>query len=216
MTTKAIIFDIDGTLSPEISWLALTRDLGASVDEHLRIYADLKQGKIDYTESKRQLIDLWRATGNANKPFFQKLFENWPLDPFAKQIVQQAQTKHKVCLITGSMNLYAQIVANKLGVKDWYANTTLHWDENDELDDMDYELKQAEKKLEQFQQFCQAQNIQPEECIVVGDGENDIELFKLSGKGVLITTPETGGEHKKQAWKIANNLGELKQILEER
>jgi phosphoserine phosphatase len=78
MTAKAIIFDIDGTLSPEISWLALTRDLGASVDEHIRIYTDLKQGRIDYPESKRQLINLWRATGNANKAFFQKLFENWP------------------------------------------------------------------------------------------------------------------------------------------
>lgn len=43
---KAVVFDIDGTLSPEVSWLALTRDLGASVEEHAQIYADYKAGRI--------------------------------------------------------------------------------------------------------------------------------------------------------------------------
>lgn len=46
MSSKAIIFDIDGTLSPEVSWLALTRDLGASVEEHIQIYKNYKEGKL--------------------------------------------------------------------------------------------------------------------------------------------------------------------------
>ena len=68
-TPKAVVFDIDGTLSPEVSWLALTRDLGAPVDQHVQIYNDYKEGLIDYPTSKAQLIGLWRATGNANKEF---------------------------------------------------------------------------------------------------------------------------------------------------
>src|SRR5574338_496920 len=102
--SKAVVFDIDGTLSPEVSWLALTRDLGASVEEHIRIYKDYKEGQITYEESKHQLIGIWRATGNANKPFFQKLFESWPLNSAAKQVVDHARKNHTLCLITGSMD----------------------------------------------------------------------------------------------------------------
>jgi FMN phosphatase YigB (HAD superfamily) len=56
--SKAVVFDIDGTLSPEISWLALTRDLGASVEQHIQIYQDYKEGRIDYEASKDQLIGI--------------------------------------------------------------------------------------------------------------------------------------------------------------
>ncbi len=213
MKPKAIIFDIDGTLSPEISWLALTRDLGASVDKHIRIYTDYKEGKITYKESKRQLIGIWHATGNANKSFFQKLFEDWPLDPAAQHIVEQARDKHTLCLITGSIDLYAQIVARKLNVEYWYANTTLHWNEQDELVDMDYELNQADKKLEQFEEFCKTQELKPQDCIVVGDGENDLGLFKSSGNGVLLLGDEKADEYKQYAWKVAPNLAALEEIL---
>lgn len=211
---KAIIFDIDGTLSPEVSWLALTRDIGASVDEHIRIYEDYKAACITYEESKQQLIGLWRATGNANKVFFQKLFESWPLVPSAKQIVETARPHHVLCLITGSMDIYAEIVARKLGIEHWYANTILHWNEQEELIDMDYELKQAGQKLEHFTEFYKSQNLTPKDCIVVGDGENDLELFKLSGKGVLILGDEKAEEYRRYAWKVVANLRELEDILE--
>lgn len=213
--SKAIVFDIDGTLSPEVSWLALTRDLGASVDEHVRIYEDYKAGSITYAESKQQLIGIWRATGNATKPFFQQLFENWPLVPSAQKLVEAARPNHALCLITGSMDAYAEIVARRLGIKHWYANTTLHWNEHQELIDMDYELRQAQRKLEHFKEFCQSRNLKPQDCIVVGDGENDIELFKLSGKGVLVLGDEKADEYRRYAWRVVDDLSELKQVLEE-
>jgi len=213
--TKAVVFDIDGTLSPEISWLALTRDLGASVDDHVRIYTDYKAGTIGYEESKNQLIGIWQATGNANKSFFQELFEGWPLDPAAPHIVEKALGRHAVCLITGSMDLYAQIVARKLGIDKWYANTTLTWNSDGELVDMDYELRQADRKLEQFSAFCAENELKPVECIVVGDGENDLGLFKLSGKGILVLGDEKAEEYRQYAWQVAPNLAALEHILED-
>ena len=62
---KAIIFDIDGTLTPQISWTAFTRDIGGSVAKHLAIYQDHLNGSIGLDNSKRQLLGLWQATGNA-------------------------------------------------------------------------------------------------------------------------------------------------------
>lgn len=208
---EAVVFDIDGTLSPEVSWLALTRDLGAPVEQHIQIYQDYKNGKIDYPTSKSQLIDLWRSTGNANRAFFVQLFDALPLDPVAEKIAQAAKEGRIVCLITGSMDLYAEAVAKKLGIDEWYANTTLHWDTDGNLVDMDYELNQAARKLEQFGEFCQANSLEMQNCLVVGDGKNDELLFEASNRGVLL-----GGDPKTQthAWKRIAQLADFDQILQ--
>lgn len=209
---KAVVFDIDRTLSPEVSWLALTRDLGAPVEQHVQIYKDYKNGEIDYSTSKSQLIDLWRATGNANETFFAQLFEALPLDPVADKIVQTAKMGRTVCLITGSMDLYARIVASKLGVDQWHANTTLHWDDEGNLYDMDYELNQAAKKLEQFAQFCEENGLNAQDCLVIGDGENDEKLFEACGHGVLIGADP---ESETFAWRRIDRLAEFEYILQE-
>jgi HAD superfamily phosphoserine phosphatase-like hydrolase len=208
--SKAVVFDIDGTLSPEVSWLALTRDLGAPVEQHIRIYTDYKNGKTDYSASKSQLLELWRATGSANKTFFAQLFDALPLDPAAEKVVQAAKVGRVVCLITGSMDLYAKTVAKKLGVDQWYANTTLHWDAEGNLVDMDYELDQAAKKLQQFGVFCQTNNLASEDCLIVGDGENDEKLFEACKRGVLL-----GGDAEAQthAWKRIAQLADFEQII---
>lgn len=205
---KAVIFDIDGTLTPEISWLALTRDLSASTEEHIAIYNAYKNGETDYAQSKQLLLDLWQATGNANKSYFEALFNSLPLVDDASAVVSELQKKYNVCLITGSMDLYAATIAAKLGITDWFANTVLQWDANGDLIDMSYELNQGQKKLEQFLGYCSTRSIQPNECVVVGDSDNDIELFKVSGRGIAVGTavPE---ELSAVAWKSVGGLGEL-------
>lgn len=205
---KAVVLDIDGTLSPEISWLALTRDLGASPDEHIAIYTAYKNGETQYSDSKQSLLNLWQGTCNANKPYFQSLFDGWPLVDGAKEIVAQLKEKYKVCLITGSMDLYAETVAHKLGVTDWFANTSLHWDDDGNLIDMDYELNQAQRKLNQFLGYCSTNNLLPTECIVVGDSDNDIELFRVSGKGIAVGT-DIPAELATVAWKSIDSFNEL-------
>jgi HAD superfamily phosphoserine phosphatase-like hydrolase len=208
---KAVALDVDGTLSPELSWLALTRDLGASIAVHSRIYEDYKNGRITYLESKRQLISLWQATGNTNRHFFEKLFESWPLVDDALPTVDWLKEHYTVCIITGSVDGYAKVIANKLGVDYWYANTTLEW-QNDQLVGYDYHLDQATKKLEQFQEFCATHGLKPTQCITVGDSENDLKLFDYSHRGILISrdVPE---EWKQHAWKVIDNLTELPTIL---
>ncbi len=208
---KAVVFDIDGTLSPDISWLVLTRDLGAPVERHIQIYQDYKNGKIDYLASKSQLLDLWHATGNTNKTFFSRLFDALPLDPVAVQVVQAAKAGRTVCLITGSMDLYAKTVAEKLDIDQWYANTTLHWDEEGNLLDMDYELNQASKKLEQFGQFCLANGLDPQDCIVIGDSENDEQLFDACRHGVLLGTDADVQTH---AWRKISRLVDFERLLQ--
>ena len=56
---KAVIIDVDGTLSPQISWTTLTKDLGASVEKHLEIFKEFQEKKTTYEVSKEKLLILF-------------------------------------------------------------------------------------------------------------------------------------------------------------
>lgn len=211
---KAVIFDIDGTLSPENSWTAFSRDLGSSVAEHLAIYQDHLTGKIGLDESKRMLLKLWLATGNANKHNIEQMFASWPLRNDAQDVVEWLKQKGiRVCLITGSVDLYAKHIAERLGVSDYYANATLVFDDNGNLDNFDYTIDQAEIKLRQLREFCAKYDINEKECVAVGDSDNDIELFRHTGRGVLINDSDVADELAKTAWKSIDRLSQLKATL---
>ncbi|OGE82707.1 MAG: hypothetical protein A3B23_03365 [Candidatus Colwellbacteria bacterium RIFCSPLOWO2_01_FULL_48_10] len=214
---KAVVFDIDGTLMPEFpelrSWLRLTSDLGLSADELEKIFQDMRNGKISYPQAKTELIKLWQSFGKATKKEFSEIFSNWALKEDAEPIFKYLNGKgYKTGLITGSVDLFAEIVARKVGADEWYANTELMWDEAGKLDDFVYTLKQGEKKLEQFKAFCAKNMLLPTECAAVGDGENDVEIFKASGHGIAVHSPSS--LHLDPfAWKKVKDLGEIEQLL---
>lgn len=212
---KAIIFDIDGTLTPQNSWTAFTRDIGGSVADHLAIYSDHIHGKIGLDESKKLLLKMWQATGKATKQHIEQVFDTWPVRDDAQDLVEWLQQNgYRVCLITGSVGVYAKHIADKLGVEDYYSNAELYFDKRGKLSDFHYTANQAEVKLDQFSEFCKSKSIKPTECFAIGDGDNDIELFKLTKHGILIDNDKVADELRVSAWKTINNLIEVKDLLQ--
>jgi len=210
---KAVAFDIDGTLSPGISWTKLTFILGSSVENHAQIHKDFKEGKLEYEESKKALLGLWRSQGPITKEKLIDIFNNWEIKPDAKELFDYLHSKnYRTCLITGSFDLFAEIIAKRLGAEAWYANTTLYWDENNNLHDYDYVREANNKKLEQLKEFCRANYLQISECVAVGDDSNDTDLFKATERGILVESP-TSYKLESVAWKCIKHLSEIKQIL---
>ena len=62
--------------------------------------------------------------------------------------------------------------------------------------------------------FCKKYKLNPEECVAVGDGDNDIGLFNLTGNGILVDNSKVSEELKKSAWKTVSNLDEIKDLLQ--
>lgn len=210
---KAITFDIDTTLTYGTSWTIITKELGASVKTHEFIYKELKENKISYQQTKEQLLNLWKATGNNNKDFFTKIFNNISLKKGAQEIITYLKSKGVIiCLITGSVDLYAETIAKRLGIDNYFANTELVWDKNNKLIDFHYDINQSTKKLKQFKHFISQQKININDCYVVGDDENDIDLFKYTKKGIAIKS-EKIDKLKPYAWKVINNLFEIKKLI---
>ncbi len=210
---KAAIFDIDGTLAPHTSWTTLTKDLGADPEEHERIFRKYREGKLAYDEARRRLIDLWKATGNATRPSFEAIFRAWPLRDGAESLFDYLHDGHYLtCLITGSMDLYAAAVAQRLGADRYYANTELVWDGNGVLADMHYEADQGAKKVRQLAEFCEAYGLKEADCVAVGDGENDIPIFLKTGMGIALRG-ESSPRLEAVAWRSVENLAAIKGLL---
>jgi HAD superfamily phosphoserine phosphatase-like hydrolase len=210
---KAIVFDIDGTLTEDTSWTAFTRDMGGSVADHLAIYGELKGGNIGYEDSKRQLLGLWGNTGNHSRDYITEQIAKWPIKSDAEPLIEKLKADgYILCLITGSVGIYAKYIAERLGVENYYANAELHFDGNGYLIDFDYDIHQSDVKLRQFLEFCKRLRLEPQEVVSVGDSENDIELFKLTGNGVLVgESPSV--ELSEAAWERIRKLSELTKLL---
>lgn len=210
---KAVIFDIDGTLTTDNSWIALTREMGADVNEHEKINADYIANKIVLTDATRKLVELWQATGNANRHFIFTLLKKIPLSPEASAIITQLkESGYKICLITGSFDLYASIVAKELEVSDYFANSRFIWDMKGNLTDFIYQPEQAKQKLYHLQEYCSQYDLELTDCATVGDDYNDIEIFKATAHGIVLKKKRIP-ELESVAWKKISSLHELAFLL---
>jgi phosphoserine phosphatase len=212
---KAVVFDVDGTLTEDNSWYAFTRSLGASEAEHMAIYEGQRAGEIGLDEAKIKLLDLWLATDKTSKRHIEEVFENMAVRDDALPLVQWLQENdYFICLITGSSKIYARIIAKKLGVDEYYANADLYFDDDGMLENFHYDADQTKVKIEHLAEFCEKHNVTPEDCVAIGDGNNDIGLFKVTGNGIFIKNSDASPEVEKAAWKSVESLAEIRALLE--
>lgn len=211
---KAIIFDIDGTLSEKNSWAVAAQAMGGTHAEDLEIYFANKNGIITQEEADAKILEMWKRQGLATKANFIKAFESIPLRHDAVDLVQYLKSKGlKICVMTGSMDLYAKIIAKKVGADDCYFNAKLFFNEEEHIENFSYIADQGALKLVQLKEFCAKHNLQPQECAVIGDSENDYEIFKLTKNGIAIRSFEEDKFIETLAWKVVNNLSEIKAII---
>lgn len=213
---KAVIFDIDGTLTRHNSWRSFTHGIGASVEDHMKIYGDHLSGKISLEESKRLLLKMWQATGKANRSNIDRLYEEWFIREDAQELIDWLRSQqYRIYLITGSVGIYAQHIAARLGVADYISSAELYFNDAGDLVDFHYTADQGAAKLVQMQDYCNHQRIQPNECVPVGDGDNDIELFRVTGNGILIDHDRVSDRLRDTARWTVKELAHIRPILEE-
>ena len=135
---KAIVFDIDGTLSSDISWSKITNELGASVPNLERFYEDLKKGRLTLEDGQGAMVTLWRGKeGNLTKEKLLGIFDRWTLKEDAVNLFSYLKEKgYLTCLITGSVDLFAEVIAKKVEADFWYANSKLVWDKDGNLQNL--------------------------------------------------------------------------------
>lgn len=210
---KAVAMDIDGTLT-SCDTLGLTSTmLGLPAKELAAVNLGYMRGELTYEQTRESVLRRWCASGRADRDRMAEIFHSMPLRTDAFRLLARIRENSlHSCLITSSMDFYAQTMAERLGVPDYYANVLLDFDESGGLCGMEFTKEAALLKREQLLAFCREKGIAPEEVMVIGNADNDREMFEVTGNGVLIGD-EGGGALAAGAWRTVRSLSEAADLL---
>ena len=184
-TIKLICFDLDDTLIREIHSVMMPCILNGREKEHSLIQEQEETGILDYISA-----DYLRAkllSGLEESKIAQSFLEIVkPLKNIRKVVEELHEKNIKSIVITVGPQQVARVACDIWGFDDYYGS-------NYEVVSgvftgriLDY--VGADQKIMCLHDFCEGNNINPEECVAVGDGSTDIPIFEYCGKSIAINS----------------------------
>jgi phosphoserine phosphatase len=215
MNKKIVCFDVDGTLTDiKSSWNELTRGMGLPVEKIYDVYRKTESGRISFAAGEKILKDIYLANTNANREFIAGLFENMPLRKDARELVDDLKSRgYLVYLVSGGIRMYVEMIAKQLKPDGFFAHSSFKFDERGALCDIDFSTagNQRRMKVDLIYKLSKEHGVPVNEIFFAGDSENDLEVFKLTGKGIAVE-PFTE-ILRPVAWKTVAKLAEIRDIL---
>lgn len=189
---KLVCFDLDDTLIREIHSVMLPCILNGKEKEHSSIQEKEETGKIDYIEADYLRAKLLFGLEESKiKHSFLEVVK--PLKNIRNVIELLHSQGIKCIVITVGPKQVAKVACDIWGFDGYYGS--------------EYEVRdgiftgeiinyiKSENKVEYLKDFCKRNNINPEECIAVGDGSTDIPIFNFCSKSIAINASERVKEH---------------------
>ena len=210
---KLICFDICGTLVNGNSWRILTEGIGCSYPEHRNIFLRCQKGEITFTEGERMMTRIFRNSGDAREKLINDIFNNIKVINDGKDLISYLKRKgYLIYLISGSLDIYVESVAKKVGADGFYANSSLEFDDKGIIKKIIYRENEGKVKLEQLKDLIKKLGITMDQVVFIGDSDNDVEVFEATKHGIAINGSINGlcKELNKVAWRefdsAMNNL----------
>jgi HAD superfamily phosphoserine phosphatase-like hydrolase len=212
---KVIFCDVDKTLTRGNTWFTLTSELHGDVEKHFQLYSAYLKGKIALEEMKKGLFAMWEEGYGAKisrRVLEDILFKVQLRGEAFSTFSELRNLGYKLCLVSSSMDMFVKMVAERLQLEDWYANAQFIFDEENRWVDFTYDKNEAELKLKQIREYLDKHDIKDDQCLVLGRGPGEIELFKHF-PGIAINSEDE--KIRQLAWRDIKYLPTVLQILQE-
>jgi phosphoserine phosphatase len=183
---KLVVFDldnviIDGEAIDEIGKLANVEEDIAEITEKAM------QGEIDFETSIKDRVQLLEGTSVEE---IEKVAEDLPLMPGACKTIKCLQDKGvDVAIISGSFDIVADKVTDKLGVDTVYTNSFTV--EDGKLTGEVTGPLVSGSKLDVLKDHVEEAGITLDEVVAVGDGANDISMIESAGCGIAFNAKDS-------------------------
>ncbi|MBR4447592.1 phosphoserine phosphatase SerB [Methanobrevibacter sp.] len=183
---KLVVFDldnviIDGEAIDEIGKLANVEEDIAAITEKAM------QGEIDFETSIKDRVQLLEGTSIED---IEKVAEDLPLMPGACKTVNCLKDKGlDVAIISGSFDVVAEKVKDKLGVETVYTNSFTV--EDGKLTGEVTGPLVSGSKLDVLKDHVEEAGITLDEVVAVGDGANDISMIESAGCGIAFNAKDS-------------------------
>lgn len=176
---KLVVFDldnviIDGEAIDEIGKLAGVQEEIAEITERAM------QGDLDFETSIKERVKLLKGVSTAD---VEKIGSEMKLMDGAEEAITELKNKgYSVGVISGSFDSIAEPLKDKLGLDFIFANT-LTEEEGNLTGDVEGPLVTG-TKYDVLCKYVEAEGIELNQCIAVGDGANDISMMEGARIGI--------------------------------
>lgn len=178
--TKLAVFDFDSTLMNGETIDELAKNHGVS-DKVAEITHLAMEGKLDFYESLIRRVAFLR--GMKEKTAIE-ICRNLPLNDGAIEIVPALQKKgYRVVCFSGGFKYATTHFREVLGFDAEFSNI-LHAKDGVLSGGVGGEMMFSDSKGKMLKTLQRLLNISPEDTIAIGDGANDISMFKYANKKV--------------------------------
>ena len=183
---KLVVFDldnviIDGEAIDEIGKLANVEEDIAEITEKAM------QGEIDFETSIKDRVQLLEGTSIED---IEKVADDLPLMPGACKTIKCLKDKGvDVAIISGSFDVVADKVSDKLGVDAVYTNSFTV--EDGKLTGEVTGPLVSGSKLDVLKDHVEEAGITLDEVVAVGDGANDISMIESAGCGIAFNAKDS-------------------------
>lgn len=185
MQPKLIVFDLNHTLIRDNSWRDLNLAMGITPEEDAALMACAARGGITDAEGQAWLLQRYQQRGDCRRVVVQRILSQYTYMPHAQMVVAALQARgYRVAINSGAMDILVSMVAEQLGVALWRASNHFIFDDHNMLCQIDAPDNDAAAKLQQLRELAAEQQVSLSDCLVVGDGANDLPLFAATGNGV--------------------------------
>lgn len=210
MKAKVVFFDCDGVLTLDTLWPKLHNAVGLPKNLDTKWFNEYYSGEINFVTWVKNIEDYYRKK-KLTKELFERTLNQITINEEAFQITNYLKKrKIKTAIISSGIDYYVKKVAKKLKVDYWRSNASFHFGKKGIFTHMDCYIDDPTAKVIQIREICSLLKVKPTETIFVGDSANDLKAFELTQHGVLYRSEEE--KYKKKAWKIINNLKEIKNM----
>ena len=183
---KLVVFDldnviIDGEAIDEIGKLANVEDEIAEITEKAM------QGEIDFETSIKDRVQLLEGTSIED---IEKVADELPLMDGASETIARLKDEDvDVAIISGSFDIVAEKIKEKLGIDTVYTNSFTV--EDGKLTGEVTGPLVSGSKLDVLKDHVEKADISLEEVVAVGDGANDISMIESAGCGIAFNAKDS-------------------------
>lgn len=201
-----IVFDIDGTLTKGYSWIKFNEIGGISREQDLKWQQDYIDGNLSYQDWVEGITKTYRKN-NVTKTQLEQATQNIDFQDGVHELVNLLRKKYLLALASSSPNVFVEAVAKDLGISNFFSACHFEFDTKGRFTSIAYHGTDKQAKVDYLKKLARELDITVNQVYFVGDSENDLGAFELTGNGILVGK---GNEKlRKAALNMVQELGEI-------
>ncbi|MBO7480242.1 MAG: phosphoserine phosphatase SerB [Bacteroidales bacterium] len=178
---RLICFDMDSTLVQTecIDELAARNGVGKKV---AAITARAMKGEIDFKESFRQRVALLKGL---DVSVMQDIAEHLPITEGVDRLMSVLKTcGYKIAILSGGFTFFCEYLQRRFGIDYVYANELEVGEDGKLTGRYVGDIVDGRRKADLLRLIAQAEKVNLEQTIAVGDGANDLPMLSTAGLGI--------------------------------